>query len=216
MTEEFRTVYEGGTGEITEKKSRFIATVQPVATEEEALSFIERTKKKYWDASHNCFAYILGENSEIKRCSDDGEPAKTAGKPMLDILEGEGLGNTAAVVTRYFGGTLLGTGGLIRAYQAAVKEALKNCTIINKLRGNKLKIITDYNGLGKLQYISAQMGIAVLETEYTEIVSITYVIPIKSVHEFEDKVTEATNGTVKIENLQSVYFSNLSGNILIF
>lgn len=216
MVEPFLTVYEGGIGEFIEKKSKFIATLQPVDTEEEALAFIEQIKKKNWDASHNCSAYVIGLKDEIQRCSDDGEPSKTAGKPMLDVLMGEKLHNVVVVVTRYFGGTLLGTGGLVRAYQTAVKEALNNCTVINKLQGHKTKIITDYNGLGKLQYISAQMGITVLETEYSDIVSLIYLIPIELFQEFEDKIIEATNGTVKIEKLQLLYFANLSDNILIF
>ena len=91
MLEEYKTVYEGGQGEIVEKKSRFIATVRPVQTEEEALIFIEEMRKKYWDATHNCFAYVIGERREIMRCSDDGEPGGTAGKPMLDVLLGEEL-----------------------------------------------------------------------------------------------------------------------------
>lgn len=108
MLEQYNTIYEGGEGEITEKKSRFIATVRLVKSEEEALSFIEEMRKKYWNATHNCYAYIIGERRETVRCSDDGEPSGTAGKPMLDVLLGEELCNTAIVVTRYFGGTLLG------------------------------------------------------------------------------------------------------------
>ena len=122
MLEQYKTVLEGGEGEIIEKKSRFIATVRPVEKEEEALSFIEEMRKKYWDATHNCYAYVIGERQEVMRCSDDGEPGGTAGKPMLDVLLGEELYNTAVVVTRYFGGTLLGTGGLVRAYSKAVQE----------------------------------------------------------------------------------------------
>ena len=129
MQEEYKTVYRGGEGEIVEKKSRFIATVRPVHSEEEVLAFIEEVKKKYWDARHNCFAYVIGVTNPTLRCSDDGEPAGTAGKPMLDVLTGEGLHDTAVVVTRYFGGTLLGTGGLVRAYQGAVKEGLQASTV---------------------------------------------------------------------------------------
>lgn len=135
MLAKYKTVYEGGEGEIVEKKSRFIATVIPVKTEDEALEFIERTRKKYWNATHNCFAYVLGEQFEIQRCSDDGEPSGTAGKPMLDVLLGEEIHNAAVVVTRYFGGTLLGTGGLVRAYSGAVKEGLACSTIITKMQG---------------------------------------------------------------------------------
>ena len=112
-------VLEGGTDEIIEKKSRFIAQVFPVQTEQEAMQIIEQTKKKYWDARHNCYVYSVGKNREYTRCSDDGEPSGTAGRPMLDVILGEDIYNVAAVVTRYFGGILLGTGGLVRAYSAA-------------------------------------------------------------------------------------------------
>ena len=140
MVEEYKTIYKGGIGEITEKKSRFIATIRPAKTEEEALAFLEEMKKKYWDARHNCSAYVLGERQELLRCSDDGEPSQTAGKPMMDVLTGAGLTNVAAVVTRYFGGTLLGTGGLVRAYSAAVQEGLKNSRIITKYLGTRLLV----------------------------------------------------------------------------
>ena len=106
MLREYRILYKGGQGELTEKKSRFIATTRPVETEEEALAFIEEMRKKYWDARHNCFAYVIGEKGELQRCSDDGEPSQTAGRPMLDVLLGEEVRNVCAVVTRYFGGTL--------------------------------------------------------------------------------------------------------------
>ena len=110
MVERYRTIYKGAAAEITEKKSRFIATLQYVENEEEALAFIEKMKKQYWNATHNCWAYVLGQRQETVRCSDDGEPQGTAGKPMLDVLTGSGICYGAAVVTRYFGGTLLGTG----------------------------------------------------------------------------------------------------------
>ena len=122
--EQYKTVLEGGTGEIVEKKSRFIATVRPVKNEEEALAFLEEMRKKYWDARHNCYAYSIGKNREFTRCSDDGEPSGTAGRPMLDVILGEDIYNVAVVVTRYFGGVLLGTGGLVRAYSKAVQEGL--------------------------------------------------------------------------------------------
>ena len=114
MLDKYKVVYKGGQDEIIEKKSRFIATVAPVESEEEALAFIEATKKKYWDARHHCSAFTIGENNEVARCSDDGEPAQTAGRPMLDVLLGREIHNVCAVVTRYFGGTLLGTGAGIR------------------------------------------------------------------------------------------------------
>ena len=118
----YKILWEGGMGELIEKKSRFIATTEPVATEEEAAAFVERMRRKYWDARHNCYAYVLGEQGRVQKCSDDGEPSQTAGRPMLDVLLGEGVRNICVVVTRYFGGVLLGTGGLVRAYSGAVQE----------------------------------------------------------------------------------------------
>ncbi len=211
----FRIVYQGGIGEITEKKSRFIATIVPVNTEEEAIEFIEQTKKKYYDATHNCSAYVIGDNNEIQRCSDDGEPSRTAGLPMLDVLLGEGLHNAAVVVTRYFGGTLLGTGGLVRAYQGAAKEGLKNSVILEKLSGIKLKITTDYNGIGKLQYITSQMEITILDTEYTDIVIMTNLVPVSLYNQFVKKVIEATNGKAIIENLGSAFYAIMNNSVLI-
>jgi len=110
-----KSVFAAGCGEIEEKKSRFIAHVEPVTSEEEATAFITAMKKQYFDARHNCYAFVIGDNSELTRCSDDGEPSGTAGRPMLEVLTGEGITNVVCVVTRYFGGTLLGTGGLVRA-----------------------------------------------------------------------------------------------------
>ena len=112
MAESYRFTWQGGTGEIVEKKSRFIATVAPVKSEEEAQSFIEHIRKQYWDARHSCTAFTIGSRHQLTRCSDDGEPAGTAGRPMLDVLLGENIHDTCAVVTRYFGGTLLGTEAL--------------------------------------------------------------------------------------------------------
>ncbi len=153
MLERYKTIYLGGEGEIVEKKSRFIATVRLVETEEEAQAFIEAMRKKYWNATHNCFAYVIGEHRELVRCSDDGEPQGTAGRPMLDVLLGEEIYNVAVVVTRYFGGTLLGTGGLVRAYSQAVQEGIAKSIVIQRQYGAVLEIETDYNSVGKLQYL---------------------------------------------------------------
>ena len=148
MRKPYKILYQGGTAEITEKKSRFIASLRPVQSEEEALLFLEETRKKYWDARHNCYAWIIGENGEQKRCSDDGEPSQTAGRPMLDVLEGEGICNACAVVTRYFGGTLLGTGGLVRAYSGAVQAGFKSSTVLAVMPGVRTAVSSDYNGVG--------------------------------------------------------------------
>lgn len=216
MVEEYKTIYKGGIGEITEKKSRFIATIRPVETEEEALAFLEEMKKKYWDARHNCSAYVLGERQELLRCSDDGEPSQTAGKPMMDVLTGAGLTNVAAVVTRYFGGTLLGTGGLVRAYSAAVQEGLKNSRIITKYLGTRLLVETDYNGIGRLQYLFGQRQIPMTDTEYTDHVRFTVLVPVSKTAELTKAITESTSGQAKITEKDRLYYTILNGEYLCF
>lgn len=200
-----KIVREGGIGEVTEKKSRFIASVFPIQSEEEALEFIAQVRKKHYDARHNCFAYVLGEKNETERCSDDGEPSGTAGRPMLDVLTGQGLHDVLVVVTRYFGGTLLGTGGLVRAYSAAVKAGLENCVLQEKRRGYRVSVQTDYNGLGKIQYIAAGMDIAEETSEYGENVELVYIVPEEKVTGFEREITEKTGGRSRIDRGEKIW-----------
>ncbi len=216
MDKQYKTVYEGGEGEIVEKKSRFIATVIPCEDEETALQFIEATKKKYWDARHNCSAYTIGLNHELERCSDDGEPQKTAGRPMLDILLNEGIHNVCVVVTRYFGGVLLGTGGLVRAYQAATKAGLENSTIITKQFGRKIRIVTDYNGIGKIQYLVANARYTMLSTDYTDVVTAYVLVKPSEQEELMKKVTEATSGRADISVEEELWFAQNHGDVIIF
>lgn len=215
MSDSYKIVYKGGEGEIVEKKSRFIAYVRAVDTEQEANDFIESIKKKNWDARHNCSAVVIGENNEFSRCSDDGEPASTAGKPMLEVLINEGIHNVAVVVTRYFGGVLLGTGGLVRAYQGAVKEGLAASVIVEKQKGAKYKITTDYNGIGKLQYIIASLNIFTINTEYTENVDIEVMVNSSMEKEFVDKVVEGTNGKAKIDRLEGMSYVIVDNQVVI-
>ena len=216
MLKQYKTVYEGREAEIIEKKSRFIATVQPVHSEEEALAFIESMKKKYWNATHNCFAYVIGEQFQIQRCSDDGEPSGTAGKPMLDVLLGEEIHDAAVVVTRYFGGTLLGTGGLVRAYSGATKAGLEASLVIIKKHGQKLTIETDYTGLGKIQYILGQRGLTILNSIYTDKVVLEVLLPEDDIKPVMDEIREGTNGQAVMELLEECYFASVEGNMEIF
>ncbi len=209
-------VYKGGQGEITEKKSRFIATVRPVESEDEAVSFINEMKKKYWDARHNCSAFVIGKRQELTRCSDDGEPAGTAGRPMLDVLLKENIHNAAVVVTRYFGGVLLGTGGLVRAYQQATKAGLSASEIIEKKEGAVLFIRTDYTGIGRLQYLFAQEKITVMDTAYEADVLVKAVIPENDKKRIEKTIIEQTNGTAKLEWGDEVTFAEYDGEVLLF
>lgn len=211
MLPEYRTIYQGGEDEIVEKKSRFIASVIPVENEEEALEFIEKTKKQYWDARHNCFAYVIGERGQLQRCSDDGEPNGTAGKPMLDVLLGNELRNVAVVVTRYFGGTLLGTGGLVRAYSQAVKAGLQASVMITKILGVKLHIETDYTTFGKIQYILAQRELKILDTVYTDKVELEVLIPKTELEQVMHTITEGTNAQADMTPKEECYYAEIDG-----
>lgn len=201
----YKIVIEGGEGEIVEKKSRFIATVQPVETEEEAVAFIDGMKKKYWDARHNCSAFVIGSKNEVTRCSDDGEPSGTAGRPMLEVLLGQEVHNVAVVVTRYFGGVLLGTGGLVRAYTKAVQEGLANSEIATLAYGTRVKIEMDYNGIGKLQYILGKEGVSILNSEYTDVVTMEVFLLQEQKGNVLKEMTEATAGKCKFEEIENKY-----------
>ncbi|MCI9104259.1 MAG: YigZ family protein [Lachnospiraceae bacterium] len=210
MPEPYRICYQGGQGEITEKKSRFIAAVRPVKTEAEAAAFIEEIRKTYWDARHNCYAYICknGQDGHPQmKCSDDGEPSQTAGRPMLDVLLGEGIWDVCVVVTRYFGGTLLGTGGLVRAYSQAVKEGLKNSRILEKLPGRKLTFTVDYTAVGKLQYLAGKMGLVTLDCVYTDKVEMVLLAPEGQEEEVLKKVAEATGGTANAQCSDPIFYA---------
>jgi uncharacterized YigZ family protein len=216
MKEIFKTVYEGGIGEVVMKKSKFIATVCPVETEDAANEIIEKLKKKYWDASHNCSAYIIGTENPLMRCSDDGEPSKTAGRPMLDVLIAHELTNLVVVVTRYFGGTLLGTGGLVKAYQSATIEGLNQSKLIVKELGLQLQIITDYNLIGKIQYYVGQEQITLLSSEYTDFVKLVLLVPPSKIHNVTKKIAELTNGSAILDELEQVYFATIDSEIRLF
>ncbi len=208
----YRIVLEGGMGEIVEKKSRFIATVQPVETEEEAVAFIDSLKKKYWDARHNCSAFVIGSRGELTRCSDDGEPSGTAGRPMLEVLLGSEVRNVAVVVTRYFGGTLLGTGGLVRAYTQAVKEGLANCKTAVMRYGVKMDIGIDYNGIGKILYLLGELGLEPLDSVYAEDVSVTVLVPYEDYNKLCKDITEVTNGRAVLTEIEKLYYIDKKGN----
>lgn len=211
-----KIVYQGGEGEIVEKKSRFIATVRPVETEEEALEFIAEMKKKYWNATHNCSAFVVGEKQNLQRCSDDGEPQGTAGRPMLDVLLGEDLHNVAVVVTRYFGGTLLGTGGLVRAYSKAVQEGLKHSIVIEKQEGYLIKMNTDYNGIGKIQYLLGKRKIQIISSEYGADVILEALIPGEELNGVKEEITEATSGRTIYKEETAVLYAFVQGEPMLF
>lgn len=196
---DFIVVKEGAEGIYEEKKSQFIAKVYPVNNEEQVVKYIEAAKKKYWDARHNCHAFVIGDNNEITRCSDDGEPSGTAGKPILEVIMRSGLHNCLIIVTRYFGGTLLGTGGLVRAYTQSAKEAVSNSILAKRVPGEKYIVTMDYNGIGKIQNVTSGLGAVISDTEYTDKVVINILVEKAKSTELVTKLTEITNGRAAIE-----------------
>lgn len=170
--EKFKTILEKNTtAEIIEKKSRFIANLFYVETPQEAEKKIKQVKKKYYDAKHNCFAYITLNGNEIqKKCSDDGEPSGTAGAPMLEILEKQSIYNVVVIVTRYFGGILLGTGGLVRAYSDSLKEAIKKSTLVEQEPGYEAEIKLPYADFEKFKYYCNKNNINIINSEYSDFI----------------------------------------------
>lgn len=203
----YKTIKQDGESEIIEKKSRFLGRIRSVKTEAEAIEFIEGIKKQHWDARHNCFAYVIGANAETLRCSDDGEPSGTAGKPMLEVLQNLGLRNVAVVVTRYFGGVLLGTGGLVRAYTQATQEAVQKAGICTMTLVSVMTAQTDYNAIGKIKYVLAQEEITVLNEEYAADVIITMAVPAAKEEWLIKKITEVTNGKALIDRKEQIFMA---------
>ena len=188
-----------GVGEYEEKKSRFIAHLASVSTEEEAVAFFDEIKKKYWDAKHNCTAFVIGEDASLTRCSDDGEPSGTAGKPILNVLLHSEIRNIACVVTRYFGGTLLGTGGLIKAYSDAVSAAVSNSVVAEEIKGIRIPFVIEYENYSKVQSEFERNGVSLKDAAFTDKVSAAVEIPAEMEEEVKGILTRITCGKVKIE-----------------
>ncbi len=215
MADPYKILYRGGTGEIVEKKSRFIAHTFPVRTEEEALGHLARIKKEYWDARHNCHAFTCGPRHELQRFSDDGEPAGTAGKPILEVLLREDIHDCLIVVTRYFGGTLLGTGGLVRAYQKSSQEGLAGSTIITRDSGTLYTITADYNQFGRIQHYLADSGLPVQEIRYQQDVELDVILTEQTEGAARKAAADLTSGAAVFTELGPVTFGILDGKVML-
>ena len=202
----YQVICQPGCGEYEEKKSRFIASIAPAGSEEEAAAFIESVKKKHYDARHNCSAFVVGRNKELTRCSDDGEPGGTAGKPMLEVLLSANVTNVAAVVTRYFGGTLLGTGGLVRSYTQAMQAALGNAEIAVMRYGTEMTLHMEYTDVGKVQYLLSGRQIQTLESRYTDKAEFDIRVPKEQEDTLKKALIEVTCARVGIEIKDSGYY----------
>ncbi len=214
MADYYKALYKEGVGEITEKKSRFIASVYPVKDEKQAQEHIDAVKKKYWDARHNCYAYVTGKNNDVQRYSDDGEPQGTAGKPILEVILKEGIHDCLIIVTRYFGGILLGTGGLLRAYQAAAKEGLLCSKVIENRKGMKLSVICDYPDAGKVQYIAQDPEIFTESSVYGADVEFVFLADTDKAKNMAEKITEVTAGRALVEEGDEIWFGVSDGKVI--
>lgn len=195
MAESVYKLIEGGTSEVVVKKSRFLGITFPVETAEEAAERIAGIRKKYYDARHNCYAYRL---VGAEKFSDDGEPSQTAGKPMLDVLAGAGLTGALVVVTRYFGGTLLGTGGLVRAYTEAAQEAVKHSKVMEIRPRRTVACTVQYSDLGRIQYLFREEGLEP-SVDYREKILLTAEVPEEQVARLTEAITNATAGQAELK-----------------
>jgi len=210
MEKDYKTVLKRAADEIIEKKSRFIASVAPCKTEEEALSFLSEIKKKYSDATHNVYAYNIAENN-IRRYSDDGEPSGTAGVPTLDVILKEELTDVCVVVTRYFGGTLLGAGGLVRAYGKAAKAGLVAAQIVRMIYSEIYEVKCDYASLGKIEYEISANGFDILEKNFGGDVTLTLSTEKSRGEELIKKITESSFGKAIINKTGERFVHKMDG-----
>ncbi len=194
----FITIKENSYDEFIEKKSTFITHLVRVTSEEEAREFIQKMKKKHYDATHVCSCYVVGDNNEITRANDDGEPSGTAGAPMLDVLVKNEIKNVCATVIRYFGGTKLGTGGLVRAYGDSVINALKNATLVERKDALEIRLELDYSLNGKIEYEIEKTNFIVNNLEYTDKIIYTIYVMEEDYDSFQSWIANLTNGQFKI------------------
>ena len=195
-----------GKGEVTDRKSRFIGHAMPIGSPEEAAVIIDQIKRKYWDARHNCYAYVTGGLGEISKCSDDGEPSGTAGKPILDVITGMELRNALVVVTRYFGGTLLGTGGLVRAYTRAAKAALDNAGLKAMVCAGRIRVTCDYGMYGALKNFSESEKITVSNENFAESVDVELTVEEERIEYVINRITDLTGAKAGVELLEKGFF----------
>ncbi|WP_342433014.1 YigZ family protein [Neobacillus sp. FSL H8-0543] len=205
MLSRYYTVKESGSHEITIQRSRFIAHISRAESESEAQEFIQVIKKKYWDATHNCSAYLIGENDQIQKANDDGEPSGTAGVPILEVLKKKNLKDTVVVITRYFGGIKLGAGGLIRAYGKATSEGILAVGIVERKLMRILHVTVDYTWLGKVENELRTSVYSIKDIHYLDTVKFEIYAEDEQKNSFHEWMTELTNGQAEIQEGERLY-----------
>jgi len=205
LQKEYYTVLTPAVTEFEEKKSRFISSVQPVSSEDEAVKFIQSLKTKYWDATHNVYAYYICEDNEIQRFNDDGEPSGTAGMPILEVIKRMDVRNLVVVVTRYFGGILLGAAGLVRAYSKSAAMGIEAATIVKRVLCTGVQIVIEYSQLGKVQNALLSEGYFIRDIKYGQDVEFLAYVPVDRVNTFTTMMNEVTSGGALMDFGERVY-----------
>ncbi len=215
MLTRYRTIHSFGSDEIIINKSRFIGYAKPISSEDEAIGFIQEIKAKHKDATHNVYAYVCGESNNIQRYSDDGEPSGTAGIPVLEVIKKEDLRNVVVVVTRYFGGIKLGTGGLVRAYTKSAKTGLDAGLIVDKILFKKVKVRIDYTLYGKVENELLRMEYIISDVIYDDAVNIIILCETENVNNLINLIIELTSSRMTYEELNQEYYSVKDNNLII-
>ena len=211
----YKTLHKFGVDEYIVEKSTFIGYAKPIKTEEEAIAFVNEIKKKHKDATHNVWAYTVGENMNIQRYSDDGEPQGTAGIPTLEVIKKEDLRDVVVVVTRYFGGIKLGAGGLVRAYTKGAKVGIEAGIVIEKVKYTEVKIKIEYTQLGKIQNEIMNLGFTVKDTIYSDDVEIIVYSKVEDVESLKDRIIDITSGTADVSLGDEYYLSEKDGQLIL-
>ena len=210
-----KEVFQEGQGEWIDKKSKFIGKLVYVKSEDEVNQYLDCMRKEHYNARHHCYAYILGEQGQIKRFSDDKEPSGTAGKPILEALERAQLSNALLVVIRYFGGVLLGTGGLVHAYQNGARIAIENSVLVERLQGYLCEIKTDYGLLGKIQYLLKEAEIEILSSQFVENVILEVALLPEQEEQLRTKLKSIFAGNDGMEHVKQISFAMIDGTVVI-
>lgn len=211
----YKTLHKFGVDEYIVEKSTFIGYAKPIKTEEEAIEFINEIKRKHKDATHNVWAYTIGENMNIQRYSDDGEPQGTAGIPTLEVIKKEDLRDVVVVVTRYFGGIKLGAGGLVRAYTKGAKVGIEAGIVIEKVKYSEVKIKIEYTQLGRIQNEIMNLGFKVKDTIYSEDVELIVYVRNEEAKSLMDRIIDITSGTADVSLGEEYYLSEKDGELIL-
>ena len=211
----YKTLHKFGVDEYIVEKSTFIGYAKPIKTEEEAIEFVNEIKKKHKDATHNVWAYTVGENMNIQRYSDDGEPQGTAGIPTLEVIKKEDLRDVVVVVTRYFGGIKLGAGGLVRAYTKGAKVGIEAGIVIEKVKYTEVKIKIEYTQLGRIQNEIMNLGFKVKDTIYSEDVELIVYSKVDDAQSLIDRMIDITSGTADVSIGEEYYLSEKDGQLIL-